>query len=395
MVGILVFKQPRYHRLHLMAHDVFISYAKGDRSRAAELASVLETKGWSVWWDRDILPGRTFDDAIEEALTDARSVVVLWSTESVKSRWVRAEASAAAERDALVPVLIEPATIPLEFRRLEAADLTTWQGDRDDRELQELIETLDGRIRTDTRPDTQPVAKPYPAQRSLDRRWPAWLPIVAAFVAGAALVYLAVTFTGQRSSSVGGSSGAPSSATTSSGNSPSRAGDQGKARGTPETTRAGSGSSGPTTASTTGRMNLLSSANGGHLMAAPDDSWRYAIDDNVETWQYIQAGAGDGVYGFKDEQAATFDTFTMLIADTSGLNIKDFELLAGNDTPLGTFHSIGQFQTKNIRLYPSPWQEFKFAAVRARYFKLHVISAWDAGWKTSPKVNEWQLLGGF
>src|SRR5262245_40072612 len=160
-----------------MAHDVFISYARGDRSRAAELASVLEAKGWSVWWDRDILPGRTFDDVIEEALTGARSVLVLWSAESVKSRWVRAEASAAAEREALVPVLIEPAAIPLEFRRLEAADLTNWHGDRDDPELQELIETLDGRIRTDTRPTT-PVATPHPAQRSLDRRWPVWLPIV-------------------------------------------------------------------------------------------------------------------------------------------------------------------------------------------------------------------------
>ena len=116
-----------------MAHDVFISYAKGDRSRAAELASILETKGWSVWWDRDILPGRTFDDVIEEALTGARSVVVLWSAESVKSRWVRAEASAGAERDALVPVLIEPVTIPLEFRRVEAAKLTHWKGDGEGR----------------------------------------------------------------------------------------------------------------------------------------------------------------------------------------------------------------------------------------------------------------------
>jgi len=142
-------------------------------------------------------------------------------------------------------------------------------------------------------------------------------------------------------------------------------------------------------------MNLLSSANGGHLMAAPNDSWRYAIDDNVDAWEYIQAGTGDGVYAFRDERAATFDTFMMLIPDTSGLNVKDFELLVGNDTPLGTFRSIGQFQTKNIRLYPSPWQEFKFEAVRARYFKLHVLSAWDAGWKTSPKVNEWQLLGSF
>jgi TIR domain len=379
-----------------MAHDVFISYAKGDRSRAAELASILETKSLSVWWDRDITPGRTFDDVIEEALTNARSVVVLWSAESVKSRWVRTEASAAAERDLLVPALIEPATIPLEFRRVEAADLTNWHGDPDDPELQQLIETLDARIRTDARPGTLPGAQPHPARSSHDRSWSAWVPIVAAFIAGAALVYFVVTFIGQRTNLVSGSSGAPSSATTSSGSSPIRAGGQGgEARRTAETPRAGSAASGPTTVSTTGRTNLLSSANGGHLMAAPDDSWRYAIDDNVDTWQYVQAGAGDGVYAFKDEQAATFDTFAMLITDTSGLNIKDFELLAGNDTPLGTFHSIGQFQTKNIRLYPSPWQEFKFEAVRARYFKLHVISAWDMGWKNSPKVNEWQLLGGF
>ena len=112
-----------------MAHDVFISYAKGDQSRAVELASALEARGWSVWWDRDIPPGRTFDEVIEEALTQARSVVVLWSAESVKSRWVRAEASSAAERSRLVPALIEPVTIPLEFRRLEAADLTGWHGE--------------------------------------------------------------------------------------------------------------------------------------------------------------------------------------------------------------------------------------------------------------------------
>jgi hypothetical protein len=31
--------------------------------------------------------------------------------------------------------------------------------------------------------------------------------------------------------------------------------------------------------------------------------------------------------------------------------------------------------------------------VRARYLKVRVISAWDAGWSGSPKVIEWQLLG--
>ena len=155
---------------HPMAHDVFISYAKGDRPRAAELASALEAHAWSVWWDRDIPPGRTFDDVIEEALTSARSVVVLWSAESVKSRWVRTEASAAAERGALVPALIAPVTIPLEFRRLEAADLTAWHGERTHPELQQLVETLAGLIESDTRRIEAPGVKGAAAGRPAQRR---------------------------------------------------------------------------------------------------------------------------------------------------------------------------------------------------------------------------------
>ena len=49
--------------------DVFISYASPDRERARLLADALEQQGVSVWWDREIQPGRPFDDAIEEALT--------------------------------------------------------------------------------------------------------------------------------------------------------------------------------------------------------------------------------------------------------------------------------------------------------------------------------------
>jgi hypothetical protein len=144
---------------HLMAVAVFISYAKGDRARASELASALDAQGWSVWWDRDIPPGRTYDDVIEEALTQARCVVVLWSAESLKSRWVRAEASAAAERGTLVPALIEAVTIPLEFRRVEAADLRDWHGDRAHPELRQLIDTLDQLIRPDVTRDGSPLVR--------------------------------------------------------------------------------------------------------------------------------------------------------------------------------------------------------------------------------------------
>jgi TIR domain-containing protein len=374
-----------------MAHDVFISYAKGDRPHAAELASALEVNGWSVWWDRDIPPGRTFDEVIEEALTQTRSVVVLWSAESVKSRWVRTEASAAAERGTLVPALIEPVTIPLEFRRLEAADLTRWRGDRNDPEFQQLVETLAGLIQADAQRVATPAVAAATVRVPIVRRVPVWVPVLGAFIAGAGLVYV---LTARDGTSGGASSEAASGAAVSS--APSGAtGVQRAGAAATEAREQGASPAPSPAAPATGRINLLSSANGGHLMAAPTDSWRYPIDDDSTNWQYIQAGSGDAVYAFKDERPATFDTFLMLITDTSGLNIKEFELLAGSDAPLGGFESIGRFHTQNIRLYPSPWQEFTFRPVRAKYFKLHVISAWDAGWNTSPKVVEWQLLGRF
>jgi TIR domain len=114
----------------LRPSDIFISYAQEDRPTAQRLAQPLEALGWSVWWDRVIAAGRTFDDVIEEAINSAKCVVVLWSKSSVASRWVRAEAEEGALRGVLVPVMIEQAKIPLAFRRIQAADLMGWDGSR-------------------------------------------------------------------------------------------------------------------------------------------------------------------------------------------------------------------------------------------------------------------------
>ena len=122
--------------------DVFISYAREDHERARVLAGALEARGWSVWWDRKIVAGQSFDHAIERQLESAGSVVVLWSEHSVESEWVRNEAAAAAERDTLVPVLIDPVRLPLEFRRRHAADLTRWTGNPDDTEFLALCDGI-------------------------------------------------------------------------------------------------------------------------------------------------------------------------------------------------------------------------------------------------------------
>jgi hypothetical protein len=122
--------------------DIFISYASADRETAHKFADALEGLGWSVWWDREIPPGKTFDQVIEEELNSARCVVVLWSKESVRSRWVRTEASAALDRECLVPALIDTVAIPLEFKRIQAATLTDWDGDTAHPDFDRLVQAV-------------------------------------------------------------------------------------------------------------------------------------------------------------------------------------------------------------------------------------------------------------
>jgi hypothetical protein len=146
--------------------DIFISYARPDRERAALLAAALEKRGWTVWWDREIPPGRTFDDVIEEALEAARCVVVLWSHASTASNWVRNEASDAMQRKVLIPALIDTdLKIPLEFRRLQAADLSRWQGE-ESAEFVQFCEAVARHVEgaaPPPRPAPRPAPRPSPA----------------------------------------------------------------------------------------------------------------------------------------------------------------------------------------------------------------------------------------
>lgn len=109
--------------------DIFISYANEDRERAAQVASLLESEGWSVWWDRRIPAGRTWRKVLEDALLETRCMMVLWSKNSVSSQWVAEEAEEARRLEkTLVPVLIDPVEPPIGFRAIQAADLRLWDG---------------------------------------------------------------------------------------------------------------------------------------------------------------------------------------------------------------------------------------------------------------------------
>ncbi|MCZ6853858.1 MAG: TIR domain-containing protein, partial [Gammaproteobacteria bacterium] len=122
--------------------DIFLSYASEDRERVRPLVQILESEGWTVWWDRDIKPGDNFHRVIAEAIAQAKCVIVCWSEPSVKSDWVANEADEGKERGILVPILLDPVRPPLGFRLDHAVTLAGWTGGSSDPELQTLLETV-------------------------------------------------------------------------------------------------------------------------------------------------------------------------------------------------------------------------------------------------------------
>lgn len=132
--------------------DIFVSYARDDTAKAKILAEALQKRGWSVWWDRNIPPGKSFDQVIEEALAAAKCVVVLWSRTSASSDWVKTEAAEGAKRRILVPALIENVAIPLEFRRIQTANLSDWRADSEHADFDEFLKAIAGLLGGTVRP---------------------------------------------------------------------------------------------------------------------------------------------------------------------------------------------------------------------------------------------------
>ena len=130
-----------------LAHpDVFLSYSREDLERARDIATALETEGWSVFWDRRLPPGRSYKDYLEEKLDSCRVVIVLWSPHSVESHWVKTEAAHGHDRTppALLPIMISETKIPLSFSILACLGLFRMEARRTRDAFNRLLAAIHG-----------------------------------------------------------------------------------------------------------------------------------------------------------------------------------------------------------------------------------------------------------
>ena len=96
-----------------------IASGRGHRARAS-----TARRGGLV--GSELLGGDDYRQRISKLLERTQAAIVIWSRRSVDSQWVMSEAAAARERKVLVPVTIDGAEPPIDFRGLHTTDLISW-----------------------------------------------------------------------------------------------------------------------------------------------------------------------------------------------------------------------------------------------------------------------------
>ncbi len=98
-----------YFRSYPNHHDVFISYAQLDKPIADAVCAKLESRHLRCWIaPRDVVPGKSFPEAIIDGIVDSRVVVLIFSSHANNSPHVIRELTTAVNKGRIiVPFRVE------------------------------------------------------------------------------------------------------------------------------------------------------------------------------------------------------------------------------------------------------------------------------------------------
>jgi hypothetical protein len=86
--------------------DIFISYSKRDKKAAEALAKALQGHGLKIWWDSSLDAADTYVERINDAIDEARAVIVIWSEAARDSDWVTGEAERGRSQRKLISTFV-------------------------------------------------------------------------------------------------------------------------------------------------------------------------------------------------------------------------------------------------------------------------------------------------
>lgn len=121
--------------------SVYLSYSRKDLQIALRVGKYLEEEGIRVHSDMEMNPGNpNWRQAIFDIVKKSSAVLVFVSPDGVASKWVLEEVEVALEEGHLViPVLVQPTTLPLRLLNLKSIDLTVGEFDHGLGQLVEMI----------------------------------------------------------------------------------------------------------------------------------------------------------------------------------------------------------------------------------------------------------------
>jgi AAA domain-containing protein/TIR domain-containing protein len=120
-----------------MAGDVFVSYSRKDRDRVRPLVQRLQTADLPVWIDERGIDGASlWGQEIVEAIEGCTALILMLSRSSLASDHVLKEVALASEgKKPILPLLLEPVTLPKAFRYHLAGiqQIELFRGDSEER----------------------------------------------------------------------------------------------------------------------------------------------------------------------------------------------------------------------------------------------------------------------
>lgn len=155
-----------------MAHDVFISHSSKDKAAADAVCAILEQRKIRCWIaPRDITPGKEWGEAIIDAISASRMMILIFSANANDSPQIRREVERAVNKEVvIVPLRIEDVapTKSLEYfigsvHWLDALSLPL------DNHLEKLAGVVEGALGCNTSAAAKQSAAPFQRPAPLAR----------------------------------------------------------------------------------------------------------------------------------------------------------------------------------------------------------------------------------